>query len=255
MSPGVPLVMDGNYEAMFNLRGHSYDQAMQYCPAAREWEFNQLFQGVDVSGLSRVLDIPAGGGYIQPYLAADCQLDSLDPCQHFKGINGASCIDLKQMALRTDHYDAAVCLAALHHIHNKQAFINALLAALHNEGNLLLADVAAGSGEAAFLDEFAGRYNQTGHQGEYLAADQPPDYLHNSENMQLLAYELRDCHWRFADQPQMLHFCRLLFGLVQCSDRELMAALQQYIGVVSVAGEWILQWRLLYVQARKQAAL
>jgi SAM-dependent methyltransferase len=254
MSHSVPLVMDGAYQTMFNARGHSYEQAMQYCPAAREQEFRQLFRGVDISRLTRVLDIPAGGGYLKPYLAADSQLDSLDPCENFKAISGGRRIDLNQMTLRTDHYDAVVCLAALHHISNKQAFISALLAALHNKGSLLLADVAAGSGEAAFLDEFAGRYNQTGHRGDYLSADQRPDYLHGSATMQLLAYEMRDCHWHFADQQQMLHFCRLLFGLVkQQSDRDLMAALERYVGVGTVAGGWTLQWRLLYVQARKQA--
>jgi cyclopropane fatty-acyl-phospholipid synthase-like methyltransferase len=255
MSNSVPLVMEGGYQAMFNVRGHSYDQAMQYCPAARQREFSQLFQGVDVSRLNRVLDIPSGGGYLKPYLAANCQLDSMDPCEHFKAISGGRDIDLNQMALRTDHYDAVICLAALHHITNKQAFINALLAALHSDGCLLLADVAAGSGEAAFLDEFAGHYNQTGHQGDYLSAQRRPDYLQSSSSKQLLAYEMRDCHWRFADQQQMLHFCRLLFSLVQSSDKELMAALERHVGVGKVGGVWSLQWQLLYVHIGKPMSL
>lgn len=247
----VQVAVENSYREIFKTRGHAYDQAMQLCPDAREQEFKQLFSGIALADIATVLDIPSGGGYLQRYLPAGCQLHNMDPCENFKASAGGRSIDLEQAVLPADSYDAVVCLAAIHHISNKESFITALLNALSGGGYLLIGDVAAESGEAAFLDQFAGRFNQTGHQGDYLVARQVPEYLQAVE-ADLLSYKMRDCFWAFADEGQMLMFCRLLFGLQRVADKALLKALNDFIGVSYQHDSVLLRWQLLYVQYRKR---
>lgn len=237
---------DSDYQQVFDERGHSYDEAMRFCPNAREQEFSMLFKGVETSTLKSVLDIPSGGGYLERYLPDSCQLHSIDPCAGFK----PSAIDLEKLSL-PDRYDAVVCLAALHHIHNKQSFIDSLISATVSGGNVLIADVAEGTGEAAFLDQFAGKHNQTGHKGEYLSLDSVTSYIQRNPTANLVAHEMRECFWCFRDEAEMLTFCRLLFGLVNVSDRSLLAALRDFVGVSFKNQALCLEWRLLYTQIQR----
>lgn len=245
------LSIEGDYQDTFQQRGHHYDQAMQLCPDARDREFKQLFTGVDRSRLRRVLDIPSGGGYLQRYLSAQTELYSLDPCENFRALAGGGSMNIETLALPDGHFDAVVCLAALHHISNKQAFVEALWRALAPGGYLLIADVAAGSGEAKFLDEFAGRFNQTGHAGQYWSAGLAPEYLAKRADAELQTYAMRECDWHFSEQHQLLAFCRHLFGLAAVDDKALLAALQEYVGISHNSLGVQLHWQLVYLQCQK----
>ena len=242
---------ESDYQRVFDVRGHSYHEAMQLCPKAREREFAQLFTDIDVSKLKTVLDIPAGGGYLKHYLPAACELDSMEPCAGFKSLEGASVIDLEALSLPHSHYDAVICLAALHHINNKQRFIDSLIAATRVGGNVLIADVNKGSGEAAFLDEFASQYNQTGHSGLYLSIDEVPQYIEGVSCAVLVTHQLRNCQWSFDSKAAMLRFCRLLFGLVDVSDNAILEALSDFVGVSYRDEAVYLEWALLYIHINR----
>lgn len=242
-----------DYDRSFAVRGHSYDMAMQLYPHVRHREFAQLFESVDWQAINHVLDIPSGGAYLQRHLPAHCQLDSIDPCQNFRAKAAGGSLILDTMNLPRKRYDLIVSLAALHHIENKQTVIDGLFDVLSDDGCLQVADVMAGSVQAQFLDEFAGRYNVTGHQGAYLSRQSFVDFCEARNDIELISNESRNCFWVFADEWAMVDFCKQLFGLVGVDDKLLRAELDRYIGFYYANGKVYLQWQLLYVNCRKQS--
>lgn len=235
--------MNLTYPEIFQQRGNLYHQAMLDFPEARRAEFEQLFAQCKVAPGQRVLDLPAGGGYLGRYLPPDAELLGLELTEGFGG--GVSVLDPAQ-AWPWGRFDHVVCLAALHHIDDQPGFIGHLLDRLHPGGTLHLADVAAGSALVRFLDGFVGRYNVTGHEGSYLPHDK--DFFAELGEVGRIA-EL-PCPWEFAGEAEMLEFCAQLFGLVDCPPEALLRALRDEVGIERNGAGVRLKWRLLYVDIR-----
>lgn len=228
------------YGEIFAQRGDAYHRAMLRFPHARDMEFARLFEGVSPRAGQRVLDIPAGGGYLRDHLAPGLDLTSLELSDGFG--TGIPVYDPTQ-AWSFGTFDHIVCLAALHHIEDQAGFLRTLLQHLGPTGTLHLADVPAGSGITHFLDDFVGRYNVTGHGGRYLA----PERAWFSALGHVARIELCSCPWAFRDEATMLAFCSGLFGLVDCPEEALRDALAKYVGVHRAGGMPRVDWQLLYV--------
>ncbi len=243
------------YRDTFNHRGASYHQAMQQYPAARDREFQLLFADLDLSPIQRVVDIPAGGGYLQRYLRPEMELYEYDLSATFlQSSSSVLPIDPDVMALPEGYFDLGICLAALHHIQNKALFLQRILHSLKPGGYLCIGDVKNNSKEAVFLDQFAGEYNGTGHQGEYLEDETASLRLLVGGQVQILRCQYQSCPWGFADESELLSFTRHLFGLCAAlSNAELLDVLQQQIGISSHVQGLQLQWGLLYITLQKQA--
>ena len=84
-----------NYEDIFRERGGAYGHAMRRWPDASREEFLQPLQWAGLTDGEKVVDVPAGGGYLRRYLPASCQWFGHEPCGSFLGENGrrtrASC--------------------------------------------------------------------------------------------------------------------------------------------------------------------
>jgi SAM-dependent methyltransferase len=243
------------YRDTFNQRGASYHQAMQEYPAAREREFQLLFADLDLSPIQRVVDIPAGGGYLQRYLRPEMELYEYDLSATFlHSSTSVLPIDPDGMALPEGYFDLGICLAALHHIQNKAPFLQRILHSLKPGGYLCIGDVKNNSKEAVFLDQFAGKYNGTGHQGDYLEDRIEVLLPLLGQQARILRCQYQSCPWRFEDEAELLSFTRHLFGFVPAlSDTHLLDVLQQQIGISSHVQGLQLQWGLLYITLQKQA--
>jgi len=234
------------YGDIFDLRGSAYAHAMLRWPSARDAEFASLFAQAPVHGGQRVLDVPAGGAYLRARLP-QAQVTELEFSEGFSA--GVPVVQpLGDWAAHLPGggaglFDHVVCLAALHHIQEGDAFVRRLLPLLGLGGVLHLADVPAGSAVASFLDGFVGRYNQTGHCGLYREAD-PRAW---GALGRVLRCEERLVPWRFASDDDMLAFTSGLFGISACPMPQLMQALEAQVGVVRDAQGVSLQWRLWYV--------
>lgn len=236
------------YTDIFNHRGHAYHAAMQQFPRARDAEFEYLFSGLDIEQFQHVLDCPAGGGYLAHYLAPGTQITAIDPSDGFIASSpSVAKIDLHQLKLDNTTFDAVVCLAALHHIEPKSSFIRSLINVTRPGGYLCIGDVLHGSKEAQFLDNFVGSFNQTGHQGAFLSADdvQLAAYAHGLATLKRVEHVA--CPWQFSNQDEMVYFCRHLFGMVDVENDALLDALHTQIGVSQNINSVQLDWRLLYV--------
>ena len=248
--------MNNKYADTFEQRGHLYDLAMQSFPDSRNNEFERLFDVIDMQQVKTVLDLPSGGGYLARHLPAHCHLTSVDPSQPFHTSEEIKYIDLENLDLPEQSYDLVITLAALHHVDNKKGFLTSVTRTLKPGGYCSFADVAAGSGIGRFLDEFAGTYNGTGHQGDYLEVDAPYPGLNELSGIKLVEHAIKPCSWVFSSEQDMVEFCRLLFGLKEVANHEILAALEKYVGVeVSGDGEQgtvQLKWELLYITMQKR---
>ena len=228
-----------DYREIFTHRGKAYHNAMLHHPTARDHEFERLFDTSRPSSGQYLLDFPSGGGYLQRHLAAGVTVQNLELSDGFD-TEIPVCDPTAGMA--PGQFDHIVCLAALHHIDDQAAFLKRLLGQLRPGGTLHVGDVAAGSGIDAFLDDFIGRYNLTGHQGSYLRKD-----LAWFERIgRVTRLEERACPWVFDSEAKMLEFCNDLFGLVDCPRQDLRDALASQIGFHQQGGQILLEWRLLY---------
>lgn len=227
-----------DYAEIFRLRGGLYDAAMQAFPHARHNEFARLFDVVPVEPGQRLLDIPAGGGYLARWLGPAVDVTSLELTGGF-----GHGIDVVRASADWPErpFDHVVCLAALHHIHDRGCFLRRLADHARPGGVVHIADVAEGSPLCEFLDGFVGRYNRTGHRGVYL----PTASSEYARLGTLLRLEEVDCPWEFADLPSLLAFCSGLFGLQDCPEDALARAIER-VGVSSYPGGVRLHWRLLY---------
>lgn len=71
------------FEDIFQVRGSTYDRAMQRFPEARAMEFAQVVQAARLRPGDLVADVPAGGNYLRRYLPRSCQWVGHEPCTTF----------------------------------------------------------------------------------------------------------------------------------------------------------------------------
>lgn len=232
--------MNLEYGDIFEARGRPYHRAMMRHPQARRREFEQLFARRPLAGGETILDLPAGGGYLQAMVPDGCVVEGYELTAGFGGEE--TVLDLAG-SWPLGRFARVVCLAALHHIEDKARILGKLISHTAPGGVLHAADVARGSPIAAFLDDFVGRFNGTGHEGAYLDRQM----FEQVEGAQIAAYEERECPWVFDSEASMLEFCTDLFGLQACPPDELLAALERYVGIAGGVNGPVLNWRLTYV--------
>lgn len=238
------------YQRLFKQRGLSYASAMRQYPEARDQEFRELLAHIDAQEAIKVADIPSGEGYLSRFLP-NSFIDQLEPCKEFgANIAHGQQVDLERVQLKAEHYNLVVSMAAMHHVDNKQGFFQAAYDALKPGGYFCVGDVVAGSDIAHFLDHFTGKYNGTGHQGDYLDAPLI-EKLSDIAGFKTIDLSLRKCPWQFATTEDMTDFCCRLFGLRNVQPDTVLTALANYVGIVSTTSGVSLEWELLYTTQHK----
>jgi SAM-dependent methyltransferase len=240
-----------DYKSVFNQRGNTYDEAMRRFPRARWTELENVFAHVDRSQIKSVLDIPSGGGYLSAHLPTDVTIDACDPSEPFAQAKNQP-VDLESPSFPANSYDLAVCLAAVHHIHNKSRFLEGISHGVRPGGYIVIGDVQDSSRMAKFLDGFVGRHNGTGHDGEYLNGIPEKDFDWRPDTSELVACELLPCDWTLPTSSDLVTFCKLLFNVQGATDAQMCQAMEEEIGVEKQSdGTATLKWELLYYTFRR----
>lgn len=237
--------MARTYEEIFTHRGALYDRAMRGSPEARQREFEFLFRSAPVFAGDTVVDIPAGGGYLQKFVPSGVTVSGLEISA---GFQGEPLVVPAFGDWNVGKFSRGVCLAAAHHIEDKPRFVRKLAEHVMPGGYVHLADVVAGSRESVFLDGFIGQYNETGHQGLYLQED--ADTLARSAGLQLVRDEVLDTSWRFGSLGEAVAFATLLFGVKRCPQDSLMQMMTTLLGMRPQGGGWVVPWHLRYLDLK-----
>lgn len=230
------------YEDIFNHRGSLYDRAMQGSPKARQREFEYLFSARPLRAGETILDIPAGGGYLQAFVPAGVAVKGLEISD---GFHGEPSVVSAFGDWNVGKFSRGVCLAASHHMEDKPRFLKKLSEHVESGGLIHLADVVSGSKESVFLDGFIGQFNQTGHQGMYLMDN--ANEIADQAGLELVRDEIMDVSWRFDSLPETLAFATLLFGVTGCPQDRLMQMMTTLLGMHPKDHLWIVPWHLRYL--------
>lgn len=233
------------YEDIFNHRGSLYDRAMQGSPKARRREFEYLFTANPLHDGDTILDIPAGGGYLQAFVPEGVKVKSLEISE---GFHGEPSVVSAFGDWNVGKFSRGVCLAASHHMENKPRFLKKLAEHVEPGGLIHLADIPSGSKESVFLDGFIGQFNETGHQGMYLLDDAKK--MADEAGLVLVRDQLLDASWRFDSLSETLGFATLLFGVTGCPQDRLMQMMTTLLGMHPQGDLWIVPWHLRYLDFR-----
>jgi SAM-dependent methyltransferase len=224
---------------------------MELYPEIRKLEFQQLLDGANPSSFKKVIDLPSGGSYLEPYLPAECEIMAYDPASGFHGTKESiSPISFEAMALPSSSADAVVTLAAMHHIDDRLPFFEKVRDSLRVGGVHLIGDVRADSHNAHFLDDFCGQHNGLGHHG-YFLPDSSLAFPPLPAGLELERYDLLRYPWTSDSLKSMLEFCRGLFGLRNISDDDLKEGLKHHLNLRWDESSCSLDWEMVYLRIRR----
>jgi SAM-dependent methyltransferase len=247
-----------DYKRIFEQRGHLYNRAVQKQPLARAVERRLLLERARLEPGLRVLDAPAGGGYvasgIHEQFADALTVICVEPSARF-----ASDIDarferlvctLERMSLPDGSFDRVLSLSGLHHLPDKAPFVHEAARLLKPGGLLVAADVLCDTQVAHFLNGPVDRLSETGHDGRFLAPGELTELFRNA-GLTPLSEELCRYAWSFPDEPTLVAYCKELFGLTRAEDHEIQSELRRYLEIAVTDGRADLHWCLEYGVAVK----
>jgi len=238
---------DKYYAEIFNHNGASYHRAMELFPHARDEEFQAALGLLSLKANDHLLDVPSGGAYLKSYLPDGIIYQALDFSKGFNANDGIGECTETQIPIQDNSLDHIVSLAAMHHVDNKYGFLEELSRCLTPGGTLLIGDIVKGSKEALFLNGFVDRFNELGHDGDFIDFDRDCAML--NEIGFGTQYVTKHYHWNFQSESDCYDYLRLLFALnKQPTTSELNTAVTA-LGTKKTNSGFHLSWSLGFIVA------
>ena len=248
--------MFDTYQNVFNQRGQLYHQAMMKYPLARQAEFDLAIQWAKLSAGQTICDIPSGGCYLSDFIPCQVKLFSVETSTEFMRCAQSCadettllCEDLGQLTLLSNQMDHVISLAGSHHLADKASFYQEVHRILKPAGLFCLADVRKGSGVDGFLNTFVDQHSSMGHQGDFLT-EATAETL-SKAGFEVIRSEPVTFRWKFATEVEMADCCRLLFGIDQANETDILNGIRQNLGYEIIGSECFLNWELYFFQAAK----
>lgn len=237
--------MFDTYAEIFAQRAKAYHAAMAGSPRARDVEFRAVLEPLVGRG-GLLCDMPSGGGYLATYAREGWRYLGIDPADDFiaacprelKGIKST----ITHVPLADGSADAVVSLAGLHHEPDLPKVFREMRRILKPGGRAVLADVAAGTAPAIFLNGFVDQNNPIGHEGHFL--DEKLGDLLKDAGFTIADDRLIEATWRFDNLEEAGSFCRQLFWMPSLTADEVARAMGREIGFDFEKERALLRWRL-----------
>lgn len=205
-------------------------------------------------GQQAIFDIPAGAGYLHHHLPPGTHYVAVEPTAYFldRCPKGAEIEHVRGSAERIPRpdgsADALISLAGLHHVADLCPVFEEFRRLLAPSRMLVVADVAAGSAPARFLNGYVHRHSPTGHEGRFL--DETIGRLLREAGFRVMADEIVATPWHFADAMDAGHYCASLFGLENVEAGGVAAALDDIVGVKLGGTGFSVDWTLRRIVCR-----
>lgn len=238
------------YEEIFIKRGRSYHSAMEQFPNARDEEFQETIQHLTIEETTRILDLPAGGGYLQRFLPRNTNYLAYDFSGEFDDQHAGikKCKEAK-IDLENGSVDVVVSLAALHHIVDRCSFYAEMNRILTPGGQFIIGDVIEKTKVDSFLNGFVNQWNSMGHLGNFINAERDITALDNAGFK--ATFEEKSFYWNFSNEMDAFRFFTDLFYLDKGpSDNVLKQALED-LGNLKVDNSFRVNWTLGFLLATK----
>ena len=243
----MPQVFD-SYAEIFATRASAYHSAMQMVPDARAGEFRAMVEPIPAGSASVVCDMPAGGCYLAPYLPEGMRYVGVEPAAEFLdlcagGVGDTLHAPITDVPLADGSADHVVSLAGLHHEQTLAPVFAEMRRLVRPGGRVVIADVAADTAPARFLNGFVARHNPLGHEGRFLDGKTAGSL--ERAGLRVLDDRLIDVPWVFDSRRQAASFCTALFGIAGLSDDAVEEALDRELGIeargAGIGMNWVLR--------------
>lgn len=185
---------------------------MEEYPGARDEEFKHTASFIKAAPGTTILDVPAGGAYLQRFLPDHIDYLPYDFAGAFEDNHSPvkKCSE-SAIELEDNSIDEVVTLAALHHIVDRSAFYSEVHRVLRSKGRFIIADVVIDSKVDTFLNGFLDKWNSMGHKGRFL--DPEVDLKALEAQGFSVSFHHRTFTWNFSSESDAHTFFRKLFYL------------------------------------------
>ncbi|MEX0879880.1 MAG: class I SAM-dependent methyltransferase [Thermoanaerobaculia bacterium] len=163
--------MTTEYRALFDARGSRYNLANRLFPGARRQEAAGMLAHLALPADARWLDVGAGGGFLAARAPEGSVPVGCDESAAFvseaTGYALRAVADYTRLPFSDGTFDAAACLAVLHHAEDPARVIAEMIRVTRRGGRAGVGDVAAGAKASRFLNGFVNAHTETGHAGRF----------------------------------------------------------------------------------------
>ena len=249
-----------DYETIFDYRGQSYNSACDEFPQARHYERQALLDLLTLSPEDKVIDAPAGGGYladgIRETFGRDINITCIEPAANFgqrihPEFTVINC-PINDIKLEDKSIDVIASLAGLHHIEDRLEVFQEWSRLLKKGGQLAVADVAAGSGPDEFLNGFVDQHTPQGHDGLFFSESEFSD-LFSACDIETTSDRIVSVPWLFDREADLANFCKKLFYLPEVAAEEVLDCLRSVVGIKRYDEKIGIEWELRYAHGIKKA--
>lgn len=249
--------MFATYDEIFEQRATTYHRAMETFPKAREAEFSLVTQAVRPRPGQVLCDMPAGGGYLRPWLHEDVTYIGVETTEEFASLCRPGPNDtilrspLVDLDIETRSVDVGVSLAGVHHLPDRGTFFSEVHRILKPKSLFVLMDVESGTPSDRFLNGFLNDANSMGHKGDFLGEHTRHEL--EAAGFEILSDSVPHCPWRFPDRAAMCRFVGMLLGVDMADDTEIGIAIDNILGSYKAKdGSLLMNWSLRRLILRKQ---